>query len=475
VSNLAHIADRVLNTPLLLLPSKAETILAVLAGRIGVSAPEASRFEGDAPPQRDADGNVKRDMWGEPKLEPYKVSGSTAIVTITGSLVNRGAWIGASSGLTSYEGIQHQLKRAAANGEVKSILIDLHSPGGEAVGAFETAALVREIAAQKPVIAVVNGMAASAAYAIASGATRIVTTETGVSGSIGVVLLHADYSRKLANEGITPTLIFAGAHKVDGHPFGPLPDGVHADLQAEVNAFYEAFLKTVAAGRGNRMTIDMARATEARTLIGQAAVDAGLADSVGSFESVLADLTRGARRTTTSSKGHSMTEANGGPAAETNAGITQAQLDAAVASAVAQANSAAEARLTADRERMAGLDDLATKCAGNADALKIVTDAKASGASVADTALALVKANAFTKAAVLGAIQTDDKSAAGAAPAAAGNATAGQVPQTEDGWKAEFEGSAALQAEFTSVAAYVAFKKAEAAGRTRVLHGKIGK
>lgn len=478
MSNLAHIADRVLNTPLLLLPSKAETILAVLAGRIGVSAPEANRFEGDAPPQRDAEGNIKRDMWGDPKVEPYKVSGSTAIITITGSLVNRGAWVGASSGLTSYEGIQHQLKRAAANAEVKSIILDLHSPGGEAVGAFETAALVREIAAKKPVTALVAGMAASAAYAIASGATEIVTTETGVSGSIGVVLLHADYSRALANDGIKPTLIFAGSHKVDGNPFEPLSDAVQSDLQAEVNAFYEAFLSAVAAGRGSRMTVAMARATEARTMIGEAAVKAGLADRVGTFDQVLQGLnSRAAGRNTPTVKGNTMEGNNGGaPSAENNAGITQAQLDAAVANAVTQANAAAEARLAADRERMTGLDGLAAKCAGNAAALRIIGDAKTSGASVADTALALVNAGAFTGAAVLGAIQSDDASASGATPAAAGSALqAGQVPQTEDGWKAEYAGSAALQAEFVSAATYVAFKKAEAAGQVRVLHGKAGR
>lgn len=471
MTRLAHIADRVLNTPLLLLPSKAETILAVLAGRIGVDAPEANRFEGDQPPARDKDGNVKRNMWGDPIGEPFKLSNGVGIITITGSLVNRGAWVGASSGLTSYEGIQFQLKRAAESADVKSILLDLHSPGGEAVGAFETAALVRQVAAQKPVTALVAGMAASAAYAIASGASEIVTTETGVSGSIGVVLLHADYSRKLANEGISPTLIFAGAHKVDGHPFGPLPDGVHADLQAEVDAFYEAFLKTVAAGRGASLTIDMARATEARTMIGQAAVDAGLADRIGTFESVLADLTRGARRNSTSSKGKSMTEANGGPAAETNAGITQAQLDAAIAKVTTDAQKAADDRIKADRDRMAGLDALAAKCAGNADALKMISDAKADGSSVEATALKLVQADAFTKAAVLGAIQQDNTSAAGAAPAAAASATAASA-QTPDGWKAEFAGSAELQAEFTSAEAYVAFKKADARGGVKVLGTK---
>lgn len=471
MSHLAHIADRVLNTPLLLLPSKAETILAVLAGRIGINAPEANRFEGDQPAQRDAEGNVKRNAWGDPLGEPFKLSGGVGIISVTGSLVNRGAWVGASSGLTSYEGIQFQLKRAAANADVKAILLDLHSPGGEAAGAFETAALVREISARKPVTALVAGMAASAAYAIASGASEIITTETGVSGSIGVVLLHADYSKQLASDGITPTLIFAGAHKVDGNPFEPLSESVTADLQAEVDAFYEAFLKTVAAGRGSRMTVDMARATEARTLIGQAAVNAGLADRVGSFESVLSDLTRGARRTTTSTKGQSMTEATGGPAAETNAGITQAQLDAAVSSAVTQANSAAEARLSADRERMAGLDGLAAKCAGNADALKIVGDAKASGASVADTALKLVEADAFTKAAVLGAIQQDG--AAAATPAAPGAGPAAQ--QTPDGWKAEYEGDPKLKAEFPTAAAYVAYRNATASGRVKVLGGRDSK
>jgi signal peptide peptidase SppA len=200
--------------------------------------------------------------------------------------------VGASSGLTSYEGISHQLKTAAADPAVQSIVLDLHSPGGEAVGAFEAAALVRQIAAQKRTIAVVNGMAASAAYAIASGANDIIVTETGVAGSIGVVMLHADFSRQLDREGVTPTLIHAGAHKVDGNPFEPLPDAVRTDLQAEVDAFYDSFLATVAKGRGSRLTAAAARKTEARTFIGKAAVAAGLADRVGTFETALAELTR---------------------------------------------------------------------------------------------------------------------------------------------------------------------------------------
>lgn len=459
MSQLAHIADRVLNRPLLLLPEKAAIIVGVLSGRIGVEAPEASRFEGAPAPRKDASGQVNG-------IEPFMLSGSTGIITITGSLVNRGAWIGAYSGLTSYEGIQFQLKRALNQPDVRSVILDLHSPGGEAVGAFETAALVRQLAAKKPVTAIVNGMAASAAYAIASGATEIVVTETGMAGSIGVVMMHADYSKYLENEGINPTLIFAGAHKVDGHPFGPLPDSVKADIQAEIDAFYEAFLKTVAAGRGKTLTVDAARATQARTYIGQAAVDAGLADRVGSFESVLTDLSRAAGRNSLQ-KGQPMENPNGAPAAEANAGITQAQLDAAVGTARAEGKVEADAAIKAERDRVAKLDSYATKYAGNAKALEIITKAKADGTSAEATAVALIDAGVTVQAAVLNAIQQDDKGASAAAPAAPGNAA--PAASTPDGWKAEWEASKDLQAAYPKVEHYVAFKKADANGQVRIL------
>lgn len=337
MSQLIQIADRVLNRPLLITRDKAQVILSVLGSRIGVNEPEASRFEGDRF-ERDDNGRAVA-------VKPYTVSNGVGIITVTGSLVNRGAWIGASSGLTSYEGIGHQLKTAANDPAVTSVILDLHSPGGEAVGAFETAALVRQLSASKRTIALVNGMAASAAYAIASGATEIVTTETGVSGSIGVVLLHADFSRQLDREGISPTLIHAGAHKVDGNPFEPLSADVRDDLQAEVNAFYDAFLSSVAKGRGNRLTAAAARKTEARTYIGKNAVAAGVADRVGSFESVLAELHRAGGRKSVQPRSTSMdTNENPTPAA----GISKADHDSAVTAARADGH---KAGATAERDR----------------------------------------------------------------------------------------------------------------------------
>jgi signal peptide peptidase SppA len=384
MTSLIHIADRVLNRPLLITRDKAQVVLSVLSSRIGVNTPEASRFEGEDEPERDEHGNVvtRVNGWGEqvPKMKPYKVKNGVGIITITGSLVNRGAWIGAHSGLTSYEGIGHQIKTATEDSSLHAVILDLNSPGGEAVGAFETAALVRQLSVKKRTVAIVNGMAASAAYAIASGASEIVTTETGVSGSIGVVLLHADFSRQLDREGITPTLIHAGAHKVDGNPFEPLSADVREGLQEEVNAFYDAFLTTVANGRGNRLTAAAARKTEARIFIGKAAVDAGTADRVGSFESVLAELSRvtpKGGRSTSQDRRSSMSENTGAPAASEDAGIPKADHDNAVKAARSEGEvvgtKAATDRLVAalgaegikgDASRMAAALDLAVKSPG---------------------------------------------------------------------------------------------------------------
>lgn len=307
-----RIARQFYNRPLLLAPSAAETISTFLTSRFNAgprgragnddggetrqyfeaqrnpdgsytgSAPRASRFYGDYP--------VDPDSGGRPK--PYRRTASgTAIVTLVGEFVNRGAWVGASSGLVSYEALKYQLLQAMADPRATSIVLDMESPGGEATGAFEAAALVRAARQAKPVVAVVNGMAASAGYAIVSGATRIITTPTGLSGSIGVVWLHLDYSKWLAAEGIRPTFIFAGDHKVDGNPFEPLPDSVRKECQREIDQFYSLFVDTVAAGRLH-LSKDAVRGTQARCFIGRDAVAAGLADDVGTFEEVLAELSR---------------------------------------------------------------------------------------------------------------------------------------------------------------------------------------
>ena len=325
---LLHLADRLLNTPLLLHPAKAEIILGVLSGRIGI---DASLFDDKAPDASRFVGSERRESGGRALS---RASGGVAIVPVLDTLVNRGAWLDSRSGMTSYEGIAAQIRDAASDPDVRSILLDISSPGGEASGMAGLADLIRSVRQTKPVTALVNDMAASAAYGIASAANEIVISPTSMLGSIGVVMLHADRSGELAAQGVKPTLIFAGSHKVDGNPFEPLSDAVRADLQSSVDAHYQQFLEVVGAGRGNKLSASMARATEARTFIGQEAVALGLADRIASFDEVLSALSQQPRPSGRNARtgGIQMSTNEAAPAAD-NAGISILERDAAVAAA----------------------------------------------------------------------------------------------------------------------------------------------
>ena len=335
---LAHIAARVLNRPLLLHPDKADLVMHILQGRIGLDrvgplGPDANRFVGT---YRRENGAVAS----------MRLQNGVAILPIVGSLVNRGAWIGASSGLVSYEGISAQLREAAADPEVSAIMLDIDSPGGEATGMFAVANLVREVNKAKPVVAMVNDVAASAAYGIASGAREIIVSPTSMVGSVGVVLTHLDRTGQLEQQGVKATLIYAGAHKVDGHPFGPLSASVRSDLQAEVMKFYDQFVGLVAEGRAGRMSEKDIRGTEARTYLGADAVEIGLADRVATIDEVLADLSQPARGATTQRTGFGMTKTTDAAPQAENAGITEAQMNAAVDTARAEGVTAGKAEAT---------------------------------------------------------------------------------------------------------------------------------
>lgn len=335
---LAHIATRIFDTPLLVRPETAAIIVDVLAERIGVSreTPEAnaiemSRFRGQ-PVRQNGDGATM-----------YRVENGVAILPVMGELVNRGAWIGASSGLTSYEGLEASLRAAASDRMVSAIVLDMNSPGGEASGALETGELVRSINKQKPVVAFVNGQAASAAYAIASGAGKIVAAPSAVLGSIGVVLVHRDMSAAIEKQGVKMTVIHAGAYKADGNPFQALPDDARARIQGHVDAIYDLFTGMVAQHRG--MDLADVRGTEAAIFLGADAVNAGLADSIGTLDSVLESLRRS--NVSAGSPSHSggiMTETTTAASAA-NAGFTQSHIDEAVATARAEERRAFAAAL----------------------------------------------------------------------------------------------------------------------------------
>jgi len=107
--------------------------------------------------------------------------------------------------------------------EVRSVLLDISSPGGEAAGMAGLADLIRSVRQTEAC----HGSSSTTwrpppPTALPARPMKSSISPTSMVGSIGVVMLHADRSGELAARGVKPTLIFAGSHKVDGNPFEPL-------------------------------------------------------------------------------------------------------------------------------------------------------------------------------------------------------------------------------------------------------------
>ena len=267
---LPHLAARLFGVPLAIHRPKLDVILAVLGPRVGLA--DLAAPAGFSPPERDAPAQT-------PKI---------AVIPIHGTLVRRTVGLEAESGLTSYAGLAAQLDAALASPEVAAILLDIDSPGGESGGVFDLADRIRAASQIKPVWAVANDMAFSAAYALASAASKVFVSRTGGVGSIGVIAMHVDQSEKDVQDGVRYTAVFAGDRKNDLNPHEPISSEAHAFLKAEVNRIYGLFVETVARNRG--IDPSTVRDTEAGLFFGQAAVAIGLADAIGTFDDALAQL-----------------------------------------------------------------------------------------------------------------------------------------------------------------------------------------
>lgn len=270
-----HLAARLFNTPLLLHPGKLSAIVAGLAGRFDLTAAPSAYL---APA-----GTQERGGY-------LLTAAGVAVIDVFGALVHRSSMKADSTFLQGYDGIARYLTEALADPAVKAILLQIDSPGGEVAGAFQLAEQIYAARKCKPIAAIASDCAASAAYLLASAADTLSVTRTGMVGSIGIVTCHADLSRALDKEGIAITCIYAGAHKADGNPYQPLPPAVAAQIQADVDHYYQLFLTTVASYRP-QTSVDVLKATEAKTYIGPQAVFAQLADFVETPDQALTRLT----------------------------------------------------------------------------------------------------------------------------------------------------------------------------------------
>jgi signal peptide peptidase SppA len=149
-----------------------------------------------------------------------------------------------------YRNIQEALLQAKNDSQISAVLLDIDSSGGSAEALQETALLVRETAKVKPVYAYTQTKMLSAAYWLASQATKVLASPASVVGSIGVVAMHYDMSKKMEKEGIQVTVLRSAESKAVPNIYEPLSEEAKANLQQIVNNLHEQFVKAVKTARG---------------------------------------------------------------------------------------------------------------------------------------------------------------------------------------------------------------------------------
>lgn len=227
------------------------------------------------------------------------VQDGVGIISVRGMLTNQDSPWNKFFGLTSYNEIRKATIEAASQADVKQILLDIDSPGGFVAGLSDTAELISTLSKVKPITAFTDGTMYSAAYWLGSHAKKVAASEVAQLGSIGILVVHKEYSKQLEKEGITATVVRGGKYKALSNPYEPLSPTAKKEMQERVDHVYGIFVNAVADGRGVSYE-EAEQMAQGREFIGEQAVDAGLADSITSFDKLLSALQAKAQPKTSS-------------------------------------------------------------------------------------------------------------------------------------------------------------------------------
>lgn len=284
--NLPHILSQATHVPLLLEPAYARVFFCALGKEIGIERLHVPEHE-ESLDKTMMSAVTDSYLSGEkPPARFYQVTNGIAVLPISGTLVHKLGGMRPFSGMTGYDGITARLQQAMADPEVNGILLDIDSPGGQSSGVFDCADMIYRLRDKKPIWALANEQACSAAMLIAAACHKRLVTQTAHIGSIGAIMAHTNHAQRLEKQGIEVTLIYSGAHKADLTGTKALSEDVLSQCQREVDSIRTLFAQKVA--RYTDLSIEAVLATEAATYRGQAGIDIGLADEmVNASEAVL--------------------------------------------------------------------------------------------------------------------------------------------------------------------------------------------
>jgi len=396
-----------------------------------------------------------------------------AILDVLGPIFPRANMMTEISGATSLQILARDLTTAVEDPKISAILMTFDSPGGRVGDVAETAAMIRAATQRKPVVAYVSDQAASAAYWLASAASRIVTARTATLGSIGVVA----GVRKASSDTVEIVSSQSPHKRVD-----PTTDEGRAPIQTMVDRLAQEFVSDVAKYRGTSEHRVLTEFGRGGSLVGADAVAAGMADAIGSFEAVLAEL---------AAAGSGSTGSNRAAAAATKEiGMTEGTEAAAAASSAAAAVPLTAERVAAEhgdiaaqfraqgakseRERVLALVKAGDDAPGHAAMIRAAIEDGQTQAG--DLALRILAAERETRAARLDGMRAADAKVqvpdAATATGEGGAAASGADPLSEAALQARWDSEPKLRDEFAPAGGFKAFAaatRATARGQVRLL------
>jgi signal peptide peptidase SppA len=424
----------------------------------------------------------------EEKSAGYENIAGVAVIPVSGTITKNSSVYSWFFGGTSVADLTEIMQAAITDPEVKSILLNIDSPGGSVNGLDALSEAIYEARGQKPIVAYANGMMASAAYWIGSAAESVVSDKTADIGSIGVLMIHTDFSEYDKKVGIKTTYLTAGKYKALGNDAEPLSDLARETFQKELDYIYGIFVDAVARNRGVSAEEVQDKMADGRIFIGQQAVDAGLADYVGTIDD--------AHQLALSLVNNNNKKQTGGmPSGKeqvTMFGKEKVVMPSTSAELIAQLPELAKELMDqgAKSVDVKGLTEAAAKEAVGAEVGRILGLVSAQFGDEAGAAFKLAIESGMTgdqlkaynalnpkkvepsaedklKAEMLAALQKS-----GAQNPGAGDTESGVTLSVEEQAKKDFATKQDIRDAFGVEARYVAFKLAEAAGRIRVLKNR---
>lgn len=232
---------------------------------------------------------------------PVVVQGATAIIPLRGVMVKSNSWINAYYGLTSTVSVRQAVRSARTDESIEQIVLLCDTPGGSVMALAELGDEVAATAKEKPVIAQVDSMTASAGYYVAAQATSIYAGRMDMIGSIGTRMVIYDMSKAFEDAGIKPLVFDTGEFKSAGEPGTLITEPQQADFQRLVDTYFEDFAAMVMQGRG-MSDKEFKAVSDGRTFLAQEALRLGLIDGIQTLDTTLASFQKPAGRSTAAAR-----------------------------------------------------------------------------------------------------------------------------------------------------------------------------